>query len=100
MTPTFVFLLTAIGTLMTISKYRRYAAECLLISDGTTDPQNRISLLAMAQAWLKLAQRVEQEGSVNPLAQPLPTEASSSAEATRTSADAAAPDRGTGTSRL
>jgi hypothetical protein len=75
---------------MTISKYRRYAAECLLILDGTTDPQNRISLLAMAQAWLRLAQRAEQqsaqraeqqEGSANPLAQPPPTETSSSAEA-------------------
>jgi len=78
---------------MAISKYRRYAAECLLISDGVTHPQNRISLLAMAQAWLKLAQRAEQ--SANPLAQPLPTEAFSSAEATRTIADAAALDRGT-----
>ena len=77
-------------------EYRRYAAECLLIADGITDPENRISLLAMAQAWLKLAQRAEQqEGSANPLAQPPPTEASSSAEATRTIADAAALDRGT-----
>jgi hypothetical protein len=78
---------------MTISKYRRYAAECLLISDGVTDPQNRISLLTMAQAWLKLAQRAEQEGSANPLAQPPPTEAFSSAEAII--ADAAATDRST-----
>ena len=76
---------------MTISKYRRYAAECLLISDGATDPQNRISLLAMAQAWLKLAQRAEQEGAADPCAQPPPTEAFSSAEATI--ADAAGTDR-------
>jgi hypothetical protein len=79
---------------MTISKYRRYAAECLLISDGTTDPQNRISLLAMAQAWLKLAQRAEQAASANPLDQPPSAEASSSAEATIADAAAAASDRG------
>jgi hypothetical protein len=79
---------------MAISKYRRYAAECLLISDGTTDPQNRISLLAMAQAWLKLAQRAEQEASANRLDQSPPSEASPSAEATRPIADAAASDRG------
>jgi hypothetical protein len=48
---------------MRINEYRRYAAECLLIADGINDPENRITLLAMAQAWLKLAQRAEQDPS-------------------------------------
>jgi hypothetical protein len=48
---------------MRINEYRRYAAECLLIADGITNPETRITLLAMAQAWLKLAQRSEQDPS-------------------------------------
>jgi len=52
---------------MAINEYRRYAAECLLIADGITDPKKRISLLAMAQAWLKLARRAEEQASATPL---------------------------------
>ena len=64
---------------MAINEYRRYAAECLLIADGITDPENRISLLAMAQAWLRLARRAEEQASANPLGQSPPSEASPSA---------------------
>jgi hypothetical protein len=52
-----------------LNEYRRYAAECLLIADGITDPENRITLLTMAQAWLKLARRAEEDVSGNPLDQ-------------------------------
>jgi hypothetical protein len=55
---------------MAINEYRRHAAECLLIADGITHPENRITLLAMAQAWLKLARRVEEEPSADILGQP------------------------------
>jgi len=64
---------------MAINEYRRYAAECLLIADGITDPKKRISLLAMAQAWLKLARGAEEQASATPLGQSPPSEASPSA---------------------
>jgi hypothetical protein len=48
---------------MRINEYRRYAAECLWIADDITNPENKMLLLAMAQAWLKLAQRAEQDPS-------------------------------------
>jgi hypothetical protein len=57
---------------MAINEYRRHAAECLLIADGVTDPENRIALLVMAQAWLKLARRAEEDASANPFGQPPP----------------------------
>ena len=40
---------------MAINEYRRHAVECLCIADeGATSPENRMLLVAMAQAWLKL----------------------------------------------
>ena len=47
---------------MAINDHRRYALECLCIADDTTtNPKNRMLLIAMAQAWLKLAQQAEQD---------------------------------------
>jgi hypothetical protein len=49
---------------MAINEYRRRAVECLCIADeNTTSAKNRMLLLGMAQAWLKLAQRFEQNPS-------------------------------------
>ena len=45
---------------MAMNEYRRHAAECLLLADDTSDPKNKLLLVAMAQAWLKLAQRAEE----------------------------------------
>ena len=46
------------GKLMAMNEYRHHAAECLSMADDITiSPRNRLVLLAMAQAWLKL-QRV------------------------------------------
>ena len=39
---------------MSPAEYRRYAAECLRIAEGTGDPQSRASLL-----WLRLAKQAE-----------------------------------------
>jgi hypothetical protein len=45
---------------MAMNVYRRHAAECLAIADDpATNPQNKIMLIAMAQAWLRLAQQAE-----------------------------------------
>jgi len=40
-----------------VNEYRLYAAECLCIADDITDAQNKTLLVAMAQAWLRLAQQ-------------------------------------------
>ena len=39
-------------------------------ADDTTNPENRMLLVAMARAWLKLAQRSEQSSSADNLSQP------------------------------
>jgi hypothetical protein len=38
-----------------LEEYRRHAAECFRIAKTLTDPQHRMLLLGMAQAWLQLA---------------------------------------------
>jgi hypothetical protein len=38
---------------------RRHAAECLCIADDTPNPKSKILLIAMAQAWLRLAHQAE-----------------------------------------
>jgi hypothetical protein len=55
---------------MAMNEYRRHAAECLLIADEITDPNNKLLLVAMAQAWLKLAQRAEEDLTPNFLYEP------------------------------
>ena len=55
---------------MPINQYRRRAVECLCIADeNTISPESRMLLVGMAQAWLKLAQRVEQNPSAEILRQ-------------------------------
>jgi hypothetical protein len=50
--------------LMAINQYRRHALECLCIADeNMTSPENRMLLVGMAQAWLVLARRAEQNAS-------------------------------------
>jgi hypothetical protein len=49
----------------TTDDYRRFAAECLEMSKGTSDPTARSLFLHMAQAWARLA-----EGVVPTVAQP------------------------------
>ncbi len=50
--------------------YRRHAAECLQIAEAVTDPQNRILLIHMAQAWLLLAQQIEKNRASNTVYEP------------------------------
>ena len=58
---------------MAISEYRRRAVQCLCIADeNTTSPENRMLLVGMAQAWLKLAQQLEQNPSAEFLCQTTP----------------------------
>jgi hypothetical protein len=45
---------------MSPGEYRRHAAECLRIAESVTDTEHRICLIDMAQYWLKLARKAEQ----------------------------------------
>jgi hypothetical protein len=45
---------------MAMNEYRCHAAKCLLIEDDIRDPKNKLLLVAMAQAWLRLAQQAEE----------------------------------------
>ena len=44
---------------MSIDEYRRHAAECLRIAEEVIDSRYRISLVNMAESWLRLAQQAE-----------------------------------------
>ncbi|MFL4980860.1 MAG: hypothetical protein ACJ8FU_15455 [Xanthobacteraceae bacterium] len=39
--------------------YRRKAAQCILVAEETTDAANRLVLMEMAQAWVRLAEQAE-----------------------------------------
>jgi hypothetical protein len=47
--------------MMIVNEYRHHAAACLRIADDISDPQNKMQLIAIAQAWLKLAQKAEED---------------------------------------
>jgi hypothetical protein len=40
-----------------LATYQLHAADRIQIAQGMTDPKSRVSLLAMAQSWLKLAEQ-------------------------------------------
>jgi hypothetical protein len=42
-------------------EYRRYATHCLEMANTVQDPKGRAALLQMAQVWLRLAQRHDEE---------------------------------------
>lgn len=42
-----------------VNDYRRHAAECVLLSEQTTDPLVKSKLLAMALSWARLAELAE-----------------------------------------
>jgi len=47
---------------MTGDQYRAQANECIAAADQATDPKRKISLLQLAQRWLRLAFQVEKIG--------------------------------------
>jgi hypothetical protein len=51
---------------MANSEYRRNAAECLCIADEIANAKSKMLAIAMAQAWLKMAQEAEQKTGANP----------------------------------
>jgi hypothetical protein len=58
-----------------VATYQLHAANCVEIAQRITDPESRLSLLAMAQSWLKLAeQAVKNSETVLVYETPLPKE--------------------------
>lgn len=50
---------------MSADAYRRQGAKCVWIAERTTDPQDRASLITMAQSWLLLARHAEKNVSAD-----------------------------------
>jgi hypothetical protein len=40
-----------------VAYYRRQAESCVHLANSTSDPQSRVALLEVAQAWTHLAER-------------------------------------------
>jgi hypothetical protein len=45
-------------------QYRRNASECVAITAFFGDPQQRAAILALAEAWTRLAQQAEKNARV------------------------------------
>jgi hypothetical protein len=43
-------------------EYQERAAQCLRLSQSTSDPTNKALLLEMAQTWVKLAEQAREVG--------------------------------------
>jgi hypothetical protein len=43
-----------------VESFRRYAAQCLVLSKKATSPADRELLVSMAQHWLELADRTQE----------------------------------------
>jgi len=50
---------------MTGDEYRSRANECIAAAEQATDPERKISLLELAQRWMRLAFQVEIIGERN-----------------------------------
>jgi hypothetical protein len=48
-----------VGEMATGDEYRERANECLAAADQITEPERKVSLLELAQRWLRLAFQVE-----------------------------------------
>jgi hypothetical protein len=46
-------------------QYRRYAAECVRVSQLASNPADKTMLLEMAQKWRELADRAERQEASN-----------------------------------
>jgi hypothetical protein len=47
------------GLMGKAERYRQYAAECIRLAQSTQDPSEKDTLLGMAEAWRRLAERAE-----------------------------------------
>jgi hypothetical protein len=45
-------------------RYRRSASDCIAITAFLVDPQHRAAILALAEAWVRLAEQAEKNEQV------------------------------------
>ena len=67
-----------------VSRFRQYASECVRLAGKINAAGSKAVLLDMAQSWLRLAARAEENGRVDPISE------------TPTHPAGPAPDGGTG----
>jgi hypothetical protein len=48
--------------MITADNYRRYAAECVMLSQRSRNPSDKATLVEMAALWLRLAEFAERKG--------------------------------------
>jgi hypothetical protein len=46
------------------ARYRGYAAQCLIVAQRQDNAADKMALIAMAQAWLNLAEQIEKDEAV------------------------------------
>jgi hypothetical protein len=44
-------------------RYRQFAAECVRVAQQSSNPDEKASLLEMAEAWRRLAERASKSGN-------------------------------------
>jgi hypothetical protein len=54
-------------------QYRRNASECIAITAFFVDPQQRATILALAEAWTRLAEHAEKNEQIAMLIAPDPS---------------------------
>lgn len=45
-----------------VAAYRLYAAYCIEIAQERVEPDRKLALLTMGQAWARLAEQIENQG--------------------------------------
>jgi hypothetical protein len=49
-------------------RYRRNASECFAVTAFFVDPRQRATILALAEAWTRLAEQADRNEQADPLA--------------------------------
>jgi hypothetical protein len=68
------------GSEEVVAAYHLHAAHCAEIAENTSDPKNRLVLLQMAVAWLKLAEQAQKNSLVYKVLEPLQQQQSGGAD--------------------
>lgn len=50
---------------MKAEEYRRRAAQCVELAQQHSDPEQKLKLMKMAQAWLRLAEQAEKNSQTD-----------------------------------
>jgi hypothetical protein len=54
---------TSMNTEKTLEECKRHADECVALLEQTSVPEYRVALIAMAKAWLKIAEQAKIKAS-------------------------------------